>query len=358
MKIYSLLALLSLILHATSLEASSTSFVKFSIDKNVFNELNPNQQQAISEKVKDINIFFENDIYPHIPEEIKQKIKDLEVTINFSDKSARDGLFIPGTDDHKHKIVVQLIQLNSNGIKALLAHEFFHAIHFEINPDESTWVREGMAQLFEYITTDELNGSNLRAAIMNPSTPLIGKYDIAQNNAAQYGHNMLYFYYLYKHCGGDRFFWSLAQGAHELRGAYLIDNILANSNQNSPECRNFLDSAVSFEVAKFHNKIQESKETKAEGRERYYLAPTNLTPKFSEQKSIVDLDATFAKMPLYSSIRFKLQDYLNAKGKCQNCLLFYAKRTFPFEVSELPPFENSKNYDLIIVKTTADSSAD
>ncbi|MBC7538740.1 MAG: hypothetical protein H7281_07965 [Bacteriovorax sp.] len=125
-----------------------------------------------------------NSKYSAIPESIKLKIKDLKVTINFSDKSGRDKLFISGLEDHQHKIVVQLIQINTNGIKALFAHEFFHAVHFEINPDEATWVREGMTQLFEYFTTDELNRSNLRAAIDNPLTPLIGKYDIDNANLA------------------------------------------------------------------------------------------------------------------------------------------------------------------------------
>jgi ribosomal protein L25 (general stress protein Ctc) len=339
-------------------KGASASFINFTIEKKVFNELSTTQQQAISQKVQELNSFFEADVYPQIPETIKLKIKDLKVTINFSDKAGRDGLFIPGLEDHQHKIVVQLIQINTNGIKALLAHEFFHAVHFEINPNEATWVREGMAQLFEYITTDQLNGSNLRAAIENPLTPLIGKYDINNANAAQYGHNMLYFYYLFKHCGGDNFFWSLAEGKDDLKGAYLIDSILANANSSNIECRSFTSSAISFEVAKIQNQIQESIENKSKGRERYFLAPTNLSPKFPTATSAVELDAAIKAIPLYSSYRVKLQDFTALKGQCNNCDRFYAKRVFPYDVSVDLPNGNLKNYDIILVKSSSDSSAD
>lgn len=328
------------------------SLVDFSIEKNVFNQLNSSQQKTISQKVHELNLFFETDVYPRIPESIKLKIKDLKVTIHFSDEAGRDGLFIPGLPgSHKHKIIVQMILLNSNGIKALLAHEFFHAIHFEINPDESKWVREGMAQVFEYLITNELSGSNLRAAIVNPLTPLIGKYDITDPNAAQYGHNMLYFYYLYNHCGGDPFFWSLALGQDDLKGAYLIDSVLRSIPSDKAECRDFIDSAISFEVAKVHNQIQELKETSKEGRERYFLAPTNLTPKFQEVQSSEELEEMIKNIPLYSSYRFKLQDFNSLSGQCDDCSVFYAKRIFPYDVSLDFPNGNLKNYDVILVKT-------
>src|SRR5437868_12808802 len=95
--------------------------VNFSIDKTIYQHLDDNQQQAIAVRVGELNNFFKNDVYPHIPAPILEKLKDVQVTINFSDKGNRDGLFIPDSLDHKHKIVVQLIQINSNGIKSLLA---------------------------------------------------------------------------------------------------------------------------------------------------------------------------------------------------------------------------------------------
>lgn len=335
-----------------------SDLIKFSIDKNLYAALSSTQQQALAAKTSEINTFFVNDVYPHIPKNILERIKELEVTIYFSDKGGRDGLFVPGLVDHKHKIIVQLIQLNSNGFKSLLAHEFFHAIHFEINADEAPWVREGMAQLFEYIVTDELNGLNLKAAIENPLTPLIGSYNVGDINAAQYGHNMLYFYYLYKHCGGDQFFWSMAEGDQEgvqaeseKKGAYLIDTILNSSKNKNTECKNFLSSVISFEVAKLHNQIQVTKNNE---RERFFLAPTNLSPAVNNPSTADDLATAIQEIPLYSSLRIKLESWTNFKGKCPNCSLFFAKRSFPYDISEEIPVNSQKNYDVILVKTGSD----
>jgi hypothetical protein len=298
--------------------------------------------------VSELNNFFKSNVYPRIPAPILEKLKDVQVTINFSDKGNRDGLFIPDTFDHKHKIVVQLIQINSNGIKSLLAHEFFHAIHFEINPDEATWVREGMAQTFEYIVTNEMNGLNLQAAIANPYTPLIGTYNIDDVNAAQYGHNMLYFYYLYRHCGGDNFFWSLASGEDDLKGAYLIDALLTGKTTIHSECKNFLSSAISFEVAKMHNQTQFTKGN--DDSDKYFLAPTNVSPRGLTFNSPAELQDTIVALPLYSSLRLRVETWDNLKGQCTNCSIIFARRSFPYDVNEERPVNNPNNYDVILVK--------
>jgi hypothetical protein len=337
---------------------SSASYIDFSIEKGIYNNLSLIQQQAITSKVQEINQFFETNVYSKIPNSLKYKLRKLKVTISFSDKSGRDALFVPNENGHVHKIFIQLLSLNSNGLNALLAHEFFHAVHYEINPDEDPWVREGMAQVFEYIVTDELNGTNLRAAIENPHTPLIGTYSIENPNRAQYGHDMLYFYYLYKRCGGDSFFWSLAEGEEELKGAALINSILGRFDSPNAECKSFSSSAVSFEVAKIHNQVQELIQKESEGRGRFFLAPTNLTPKYREEKSSSEIESDIAAMPLYSSEKYKLPYFLAQKIEIRDCVRFYAKRTFPYEISENLPSGNPKNYDIILVKTKLISVAD
>lgn len=329
--------------------------VNFSIDRNLYESLSSVHQRAISSKISELDTFFTNNIYPNIPAHILEKIKNLKVTIYFSNQSGRDGLFVPGEDDHKHRIIVQLTQINSNGFKSLIAHEFFHAIHYEINSGEAPWVREGMAQLFEYIITNEFNALNLRAAIANPLTPLIADYDILNVNAAQYGHNMLYFYYLYKHCGGKAFFWNISEGVNDLKGAYLIDFILSQQESKSKECKNFSSSVVSFEVAKFHNQIQFSKSNESE---RFFLAPNNLSPKITTVNSPDELEMVIRDLPIYSSLKLKLEVWNNLNGQCSGCIAFYAKRSFPYEVDEHMPSDTFKNYDIILVRTKANGNAD
>jgi hypothetical protein len=327
---------------------AKAEMVSFSIDKAVYAGFSATQQQAIIAKVSELNTFFKQEVLPKIPETILEKIKDLKVTILLSDKSGRDGLFVPGEIEHNHKIIVQLINLNSNGIKALLAHEFFHAVHFEINPDEESWMREGMAQLFEYIVTENLSGSNLQASIAKPNTPLIGNYDVENSNPAQYGHDLLYFFYLYNHCGKDNLFWKIAAGTDDLQGAALINSVLQAGAKEEIECKNFHYSAVSFEAAKLHNQMQITKSDIE--RDRFFLAPTNLPTKAS-LIGPKDLVKTVDALPDYSSVRVTLEAFTESKLPLKNCKVFYARKSFPYDVSEDSAPGSTRNLEVIIVKT-------
>jgi uncharacterized protein YjaZ len=343
-----LLLILLVIILGLPVVSMGHEFVSFSLDKNIFENLSDTQQQSLIAKVSEYNQFFTNEVIPHIPTPVLNKIQDMHVTIHFSNESTRDGLFIPGDNSHEHKIEVQLIQLNSNGLKSLLAHEFFHAVHFELNPNEEVWAREGMAQLFEYVVTHELNGRNLQAAIANPYTPLIGEYKIDEVNAAQYGHDMLYFYYLYNHCGEDQLLWDLAEGQSAQKGAELINSILIKQNSKRIECQSFISSVKSFEVAKFHNQLEFN--TKDEN-DRYYLAPTNLTPLSLKINSENDLTVSIKNLPLYSSLGVDINTWNSFHGTCANCSVFYVKKSFPYEVLQLPPADLLSLYKVILVKT-------
>jgi hypothetical protein len=321
--------------------------VSFSIDKEIYTSLSTAQQKAIVDKVFELNEFLRQQVYPKIPAQIQKSLEDFSVVVSLSAQAGRDGFFIP-EDKHNHKIVLSLIHLNSNGLKSLLAHEFFHAVHYELNPDEEPWIREGMAQLFEYITTHELSGANLQAAIANPFTPLIGRYEISEPNPAQYGHNFLYFYYLYNHCGKDELFWKITSGVDGKNGAALIDSTLKDSRISAIECRDFYSSALSFEAAKVHNQIQFTNESE---KERFFLAPTNLpvTPMLFETKQ--KLIEAVKKMPAWSSMRLRLEDWQSLSIKVPGVKVLYARKSFPYEVSEDLSSMLIKNTDVIIVKT-------
>ncbi len=323
------------------------NFVRFSIDKAVYEQLSSSQQSSVAQKAQELHNFIITKIKNRLPKDINEKIKDLKIKIFLSDKAGRDGLFIP-QDSGEHTIEVKLVQLHSNGIEALLAHEIFHAIHFHINPDEVAWVREGMAQLFEYITTGDLNGMNFYAAINNPITPLLGDYDIEDPNPAQYGHNQLYFFYMYSHCGQDNFLWSLAKGDADSghRGSFLIDHVLDEMKSPAPECATFTESAINFEVAKLHNQMQF---IAGEEKNRYFVFPGDIAPKFKKITTPEDLKKMLESMPVLSSYRMPLKDFLNLKGDCATCALYFANNQFPYAVSENAP-KKSSDSDVIIVK--------
>lgn len=344
----SFLILLHLVLFFAFQSAhAENGFVRFTIDKNVYESLDESQKNTLSQKIQELDAFIEKDIKGKIPTSVMDNLFNLKIKITFTDKPGRDGLFTPN-DSGEHTISVQFIQMNSNGIKALLAHEIYHAIHYQLNPDELPWIREGMAQLFEYITTGELNGMNLYAAIKNPMTPLLGNYDAAESNPAQYGHNMLYFYYLYNHCGEDNIFWKITEAKNQngLKGSFLIDAILKEINSPMIECRDFADSATIFEVAKLHNQIQFLNLTE---KNKFYLAPMDIMPKLPQPQTSTELDSIIKNMPVLSSYKLSMDSFIQLKGKCPNCELYYALKTFPYTVSEAAP-KKSKDIDVILVK--------
>lgn len=323
------------------------NLVTFGVDKTVYSKMSEDQKNKLIQKIQELNDFVELQVRTKIPAELIEQTIDLKINISFTDKPGRDGLFVP-QDSGDHKISIQLVQVYSNGIKALLAHEIFHAIHYQINPDEVTWVREGMAQVFEFITTKELNGRNMAAAIQNPLTPLLGTYDVEDNDPAQYGHNQLYFYYLYTHCGKDDLFWKIAAGqtGSGIKGSFLIDAILAEMNLAKPECKDFTESAITFEVAKVHNQFQFGNK---ESREKFFIYPSMITPQFTKTTSPEELKSTIQELPVLSSFKMPLKKYIEQKGECKNCAIYFAEIDFPFSVSEAIP-SNSTFYDVILVK--------
>nr|BDT29178.1 hypothetical protein BHI3_26440 [Bacteriovorax sp. HI3] len=325
--------------------SAQEGFVRFSIDKKIFSDMSTTQQNALITRTQELVQFIDRDVRKKIPADILAKIQDLKIKISLTDMPGRDGLFVP-QDTSEQVIQVQLVQVYSNGIKALLAHEIYHAIHFSINPDELPWVREGMAQVFEFIATGELNGMNLYAAINDPMTPLYGEYSPEEKFPAQYGHNQLYFYYLYSHCGKESFFWKLTAGKNQLKGSFLIDEILGELNLSSTECRDFSESAISFEVAKVHNQMQF---TNISQRNKYFLYPGDISPRFKKVQSAEEFKTLMDNMPALSSYRLPLEELAKYKMPTGNFAIFYASNGFPYEVSESAPLKG-KGISAIIVK--------
>lgn len=327
--------------------SADTNLATFGVDKTVYSKMSEDQKNKLIQKIQELNEFIELHVRTKIPAHLLEQTTDLKINISFTDKPGRDGLFVP-QESGEHKISIQLVQVYSNGIKALLAHEIFHAIHYKINPDEAAWVREGLAQVFEFITTKELNGRNMAAAVQNPLTPLLGTYDVENNDPAQYGHNQLYFYYLYTHCGKDNLFWKIAAGQVNsgTKGSFLIDAILAELNLAKPECKDFTESAILFEVAKVHNQFQY---TEKEARERFFLYPSVIAPQFTKTTSSADLKSMIQDLPVLSSFRMPLKKYIEQKGDCKNCAIYFAEVDFPFGISESRP-SNPAFYDIILVK--------
>lgn len=345
---------LFILIAAKASQCFALSFnVRFSIDDNIYKNLNATQKNTLQNKIQGIHHFIGNDLESKIPPLVKEKIQNLNIKFVFTNELERDGLFIPG--DSGHTISIKYLNIYNNGINSLVAHEIYHAIHFHVNPNEEAWIREGMAQVFEYMTTGELNGMNLYSAIKDPFTPLIGTYNHENNIPAQYGHNMLYFYYLFKQCGRDALFWQLTQGNPEkrLKGTKLIDHVLSQVKDNLEQCSNFKTSALTYEVAKNHNQVIFNNTNNSK---MYFVYPGNIVSAIGPITNQTELNKIIDSMPALSSFKLKITEKNSfLSPQCSQCYLFFSQKSFPYSLEKtLPQGSNLLDYDLIIVKDLVD----
>lgn len=317
--------------------------VQFAIDNEYFKTLDRTEKNLLLHQAVELQTFINETLIPKLPLLTLSPIK-IKIFITTSDES-RDGLFIPTGPKAEQVININYRRLSSPSITSLLAHEIFHAIHFEINPDEEDWTREGLAQVFEYIITNKLNGMNIYESTKWPFTSLTKPYNLSDTSRAQYGHDLLYFYYLYTHCGAEKIFWNLTKGNGHDSGAQLIDATLKLQHISAPECQSFKSSIRFFEIAKQHNHT--SYEAGVEN-QSFYLINSNLDifqPSFDNKAALKNLE----EAPLFTSFKISLIQFLENKNKLDGFEAYYTQKKFPYLVLNVMPQETN-DFDVVLVK--------
>ncbi len=121
----------------------------------------------------------------------------------------------PPTTDHTNQI-----DPGFSTVFGVLAHEFQHMVHNNLDEDESTWVNEGCSGLAEYIcgygirTPDNLSTSVANNSLVDWTGSLIDYEQVA-----------LFFLYLYEQYGGGATIKSVA--ASKDTSVASIDAVLA-----------------------------------------------------------------------------------------------------------------------------------
>ena len=227
----------------------------------------------------------------HLPKDVKKLIKDKRFVFTMVEGLSPYGAFVPDltkswdienhnlffndqdlyNDDYLH-ILFNPFEKKKERFR-ILSHEYFHAIHHLLNPAEEDWVKEGLAQLFEWKVTGLPFRPHLEAGLKNLTTPLIAEYDHNKYSSEVYGQHLLYFYYLEKNCGGEKLFWDIARSMYlspiaknvlsldrgqkstlKRIGIENIDIRLKNNIHTFKEqCRDFDQSALSFQLARILN---------------------------------------------------------------------------------------------------------
>ena len=296
------------------------------------------------DKANEIFGFFDEKISPNIPDALKNKITQRWIKIEFEKDLEKGALFI----DHPNKSEPLILRVRSTLVNdptffRLLTHEWFHALHYVVHPDEPSWVREGLAQVFESIVLGGYNGPNLIDALERSTTRLDYDFKIYQVNREAYGHTFLYFYYLYQKCGKQDVFWKMVEQGVEFALSQMV---------NKPNyCSDFKTSVVYAELARFHNrKVKSANGTTDE----YFIIP-ELNRSIKNVLTANDILTTITTLERFEP---KILQASAAKGLSKDVLLpgwsvYTLGQSTPYEVrSGVSPNSAAMPSDLIFVMKT------
>ena len=163
---------------------------------------------------------FEEEIYPRVTsafgsEWIPGVDNDPRLTILHARLSGVHGYF-SAVDEypltvHQHSNEREMIYLNTSSLGlgseqylGVLAHELQHAVHWNNDRSEETWVSEGLSELATAVAgqrpDDYVGNIQLDAFLRSPSISLV---NWPQHASPQYGATFLFFDYLSTHYGSD-----------------------------------------------------------------------------------------------------------------------------------------------------------
>jgi hypothetical protein len=86
------------------------------------------------------------------------------------------------------------------------AHEFQHLVHYDVDPDELSWVDEGCATLAEWVCGYGFSPGHISEYLLNHHTDALTYW---QGELADYGGVFLWTYYMWEHYGDASLIWDL-----------------------------------------------------------------------------------------------------------------------------------------------------
>lgn len=321
-------------LHASSVTASDL-LAQSSVPFIEFRSELPSATNDTSLKMRAAQLlrFLSRDAYSKLPVEVQERLSNRKFIVTVVKSNTADGLFVDTSHTGSSDLHIEMNYsrlLNENAFQ-ILAHEFFHAVHHVINPGQKAWIREGLAQLFEFRTLRYFNGVNVEAALKDLSIPLEAEYSIDKIIPAQYGHNLLYFYYLWKNCGGDNLLWQIASNGLES----------AFSQGAKEQCASFESSVVHFEIARAHNRRRFDVKDNSM---IHYLLSTTAKP-VSEISALTEEE--IKAMPRYSAVVLAPGAEVTSSPDRK---LFWLQKDFPYAVSEKMPENSGKSWRVLLIK--------
>lgn len=334
------------------------------VNVTVMGELSQGDPDSTHLRVTKLLSFLEQEVTAHIPADIVKLVRAHPTTVFFREDIQTDEIFKPSdSDPNRLEIYLRPSLLMSEDLFPLVAHTYFHALHYAIHPGEDAWIREGMAQLFEDKVLGRLNASHVVASMQNPSTPLVGAYSNYDGhqyelimNPSQYGHDLMYFYYLDRECGmgADDLFWAIARGKEGVSGAETVRAALAKQLRENPElaakeqCSSFEASVREFEKARFVNRSS----LFGADRTHYFLISISSALPVAEPRdtiSVKEIRALQSYQPVPLSFDAKVPA-LAASADSEALEHFWIEKSYPYSVLSIQPAHPDASWIQVIFK--------
>ena len=158
---------------------------------------------------------FEKSIYPKVTETFGREWSpgvDNDPHLNIIHARLQGvGGYYSSSDEHPREVYpysnqresiyinIAVLPVGSRQYLDVLAHELQHAVHWNGDPNEETWVNEGLSELA--VTVAGYESSSIRRFLRSPSVSLIHWPLNQQNIGAYYGGASLFMSYLAEHYG-------------------------------------------------------------------------------------------------------------------------------------------------------------
>ena len=137
------------------------------------------------------------------------------------------------------------------------------------------------------------------------------------------------------------------EAKQKLRGKENIQQQLKVLNIDRPQCQNFEESLISFEIAKIHNHQEYRKRDKPNSdSKRYFLFPMQKRPLVSYS---LNVEKDLKNLIPYIPLAIKMADLSLAKQECHDCFFYFLKKNYPFDVTFLPPSPDESDDWIILV---------
>jgi hypothetical protein len=234
------------------------------------------------------------------------------VSITFEATRDSDALFYPaglyeGSVDGipvEHAVISLNPRLiNDTRIWRLVGHEFFHAVHHKNSPRELSWVREGLAQKFEYDVYGAINPTNVRAAISGSRRALEEDFDTFSVSAERYGNTFLFFQHWESRCGTENIWEHFLNLKEDMIGSEAIDTLLQEARSTQSACVDAKSLMTDFVWEKLINQ-RHSTSPRALWPELPPMAAMRSVADSLNELSAVDELRFFSQLPAFLGLKF------------------------------------------------------